>query len=170
MKIRPLIKNNKIFTIISIGFLIWLIFLVILSIFGQRTVIFYDALGQVNVSSEFSSEFSFMRYILEPFAAIAFIFEKEFTWMFLFLIFYPILRGISLFLKKRGKFALIFTGERLVDILARLRHFSLEPKRLQINYPSHDSGGKLVLIDTCLGARPGLEILTPLMGQGNFSV
>jgi len=105
MKIQPLIKKNKFFTIISIGFLIWLIFFIVLSIFGQRTVIFYDALGQVNVSSEFSSDFPLMRYILEPFAVIAFIFEKEFTWMFLFLIFYPILRGVYLLLKKRGKFS-----------------------------------------------------------------
>jgi len=105
MKIRSLIKNNKFFTIISVAFLVWLVFLVILSITGQRTVIFYDALGQVDVSSDFSSKLPLLRYITEPFAAIAFILEKEFTWMFLFLIFYPIVRGIYLYLKKRGKFS-----------------------------------------------------------------
>ncbi|MFX0106140.1 MAG: PHP domain-containing protein [Candidatus Hodarchaeota archaeon] len=104
MKIRSLIKNNKFFTLVSLAFLVWLIFLVISSIIGQRTVIFYDALGQIDVSSDFSSKLPLMRYIVEPFAAIAFIFEKEFRWMFLFLIFYPILRGIYLYLKKKGKF------------------------------------------------------------------
>ncbi|UCD01422.1 MAG: hypothetical protein JSV23_11190 [Promethearchaeota archaeon] len=105
MKIRSLIKNNKFFTIFSVAFLIWLIFLVILSIIGQKTVIFYDALGQLDVSSDFSSKLPLMRYIIEPFAAIAFIFEKEFRWMFIFLIFYPIVRGIYLFFKKKGKFS-----------------------------------------------------------------
>jgi hypothetical protein len=84
---------------------VWLVFLIILSTIGQRTVIFYDALGQVDVSSDFSSTLPLMRYIIEPFAAIAFIFEKEFTWMYLFLIFYPILRGVYLYLKKKGRFS-----------------------------------------------------------------
>jgi tRNA1Val (adenine37-N6)-methyltransferase len=81
-----------------------------------------------------------------------------------------ILKAARYLLKKRGRFALIYPGERLVDILARLRRFNLEPKKLQINYPGHYSGGKLALIETCLGARPGLEICTPLIGQGNFSI
>ncbi|MFX1347279.1 MAG: PHP domain-containing protein [Promethearchaeota archaeon] len=105
MKIRSLIKKNKFFMIISIAFLIWIIFLVILSIIGQRIIIFYDALGQMDVSLDFSSKLPLMRYIIEPFAAIAFIFEKEFRWMFLFLIFYPIIRGIYLYFKKKGKFS-----------------------------------------------------------------
>ncbi|MFX1601586.1 MAG: hypothetical protein ACFFB6_13420, partial [Promethearchaeota archaeon] len=80
-------------------------FLVVLSILGQRTVIFYDALGQVDISSEFSSELPFLRYIIEPFYTIAYVLEYEFTWMYLFLIFYPILRGIYLYLKKKGMFS-----------------------------------------------------------------
>ena len=63
MKIRSLIKNNKFFTIISVAFLVWFVFLVVLSIIGQRTVIFYDALGQADVSSDFSSKLPLMRYI-----------------------------------------------------------------------------------------------------------
>jgi len=105
MKIRSLIKNNKCFTIFSVTFLVWLVFLVVLSIVGQRTVIFYDALGQVDVSSEFSSELPLLRYFIEPFYAIAYVLEYEFTWMYLFLIFYPILRGIYLYLKRRGRFS-----------------------------------------------------------------
>ena len=105
MKIRSLIKNNKFFTIISVAFLVWFVFLVILSIIGQRTVIFYDALAQVDVSSDFSSKLPLLRYIIEPIVTIAYILIDEFTWMFLFLIFYPILRGIYLYLKKRGRFS-----------------------------------------------------------------
>jgi hypothetical protein len=105
MNIRSQIKNNKFFSIVSIGFLIWFVFLIILSIIGNKTVVFYDALSQTDVSSNYSIEYPFLRYILEPFAAIAFIIEYEFTWMFLFLIIYPIFRGIYLYLKKRGYFS-----------------------------------------------------------------
>ncbi len=105
MKIQSLIKRNKFFTIVSVVFLIWLFFLIILSISGRRTVIFYDALGQIDVSSEYSSKLSLLRYLVEPFYVINYVLEMEFTWMFLFLIFYPILRGIYLLLKKMGRFS-----------------------------------------------------------------
>ncbi len=105
MKIQSLIKKNKFFTIFSVVFLIWIVFLVILSIIGRRTVIFFDALGQVDVSSAFTSKFPLQRYFVEPFMVIGNILEYEFTWMFLFLIFYPILRGVYLYLKKKGMFS-----------------------------------------------------------------
>ena len=105
MKIRSLIKNNKFFTILSVAFLIWIVFLVILSIIGQRTILFFDALGWNDVSSEYSSKLPLLRYMIEPFYAIAYILEYEFTWMFLFLLIYPIFRGIYLYLKKRGMFS-----------------------------------------------------------------
>jgi len=104
MKLRLFIRNNKFFTIISIAFFIWFIFLVGLSIIGERTVIFYDALGQVDVSSNYTSKFPLLRYIIEPFYAIGYVLEFKFTWMFIFLMFYPILRGIYLCLKRIGLF------------------------------------------------------------------
>ena len=102
--IMNLIKKNRSFTILSVVFLIWVVFLIVLSIFGQRQVIFYDVLGQSDVSSDFLSNFPLIRYIVEPFAAIAFILEDEFRWMFIFLLTYPLIRGIYLLLKKRGFF------------------------------------------------------------------
>ncbi len=104
MNIRTFVKKNKFFTIFSIIILIWIVFLVIISIIGERTVIFFDVLGQVDVSSEFTSKFPLLRYFVEPFMVFATIFEYEFTWMFLFLIFYPILRVGYLYLKKKGMF------------------------------------------------------------------
>ncbi|MFW9818294.1 MAG: PHP domain-containing protein [Candidatus Thorarchaeota archaeon] len=97
-------KNNKLFTVLSSLFLVWLIFLLMLALTGQRNVIFYDTLGQIDVSSEFTSRYPVFRYILEPFAALAFLLKDEFTWMFIFLIFYPIFRGVYLLLKKKGFF------------------------------------------------------------------
>ncbi len=81
-----------------------------------------------------------------------------------------ILAAARALLKKKGRLAMIYPAERLVDILACMRRFNLEPKRVQINYPDLQSGAKLVLIEASLGGKPGLEILPPLVGQGNFSV
>ena len=71
-------------------------------------------------------------------------------------------------LRKRGRFALIYSSTRLADILARMRRFGLEAKKLQIIYPDLNSGAKLVLVEAILGGRPGLKIGPPIVGQGNW--
>lgn len=73
-------------------------------------------------------------------------------------------------LRDKGTLALIYPSARLVDLLARMRHFNLEPKRLQLNYPGLESGAKLALVEASSGGRPGLEISPPLIGQGDFSI
>ena len=79
-----------------------------------------------------------------------------------------ILRAATNALRKKGRLAMIYPSVRLVDILARLRKYNLEPKRVQINYPDMQSGAKLALIEATLGGKPGLEICPPLIGQGNW--
>jgi len=69
-------------------------------------------------------------------------------------------------LRKRGRLALILPSVRLFDVLFQTRRFNLEPKRVQIHYPSLHSSSKLTLIEAALGGKPGLEILPPLIGQG----
>ena len=81
-----------------------------------------------------------------------------------------ILHASRRLLRKRGRLALIYPSVRLVDVLVRMRRFNLEPKRIQINYPSLETGSKLALIEASLNGRPGVEILPPLLGQGNFSI
>ncbi len=103
MSFKSLIGKNKFFSIFTLLFSFWLLFLIILTLFSNRVVTFYDVLGQTDVSSEYSSFFPIARYFFEPFAAIAFIVEYEFTWLFLFFIFYPIFRIGYFFLKKSGK-------------------------------------------------------------------
>ena len=71
-------------------------------------------------------------------------------------------------LRKRGRFALIYSSTRFADILARMRRFSLEAKKLQIIYPDLNSGAKLVLVEAILGGRPGLKIGPPIIGQGSW--
>jgi tRNA1Val (adenine37-N6)-methyltransferase len=81
-----------------------------------------------------------------------------------------ILRAAGYLLKEKGRFALIYPAVRLTDLLVRMRRIKLEPKRIQLNYPGLDSGAKLALIEATQGGRPGVEVLPPLMGQGNFSI
>jgi tRNA1Val (adenine37-N6)-methyltransferase len=81
-----------------------------------------------------------------------------------------ILHAAKNILRKKGRLAMIYPAERLVGLVARMRRFTLEPKRIQINYPDLKSSAKLALIEASLGGRPGLEILPPLIGQGNYSV
>jgi tRNA1Val (adenine37-N6)-methyltransferase len=81
-----------------------------------------------------------------------------------------ILRATTNTLRKKGRLAMIYPTVRLVDILARLRRYNLEPKRIQINYPDLESAAKLALIESVLGGKPGVEICPPLLGQGNFGV
>ncbi len=70
-------------------------------------------------------------------------------------------------LKRKGRLAMIYPSERLAHLITRCRLFNLEPKRLQIVYPSLNSSSKLVLMEASLGGRPGVEILQPIIGQGD---
>lgn len=81
-----------------------------------------------------------------------------------------ILSAAGYLLKKKGRVALIYPAVQLADILVRLRQFNLEPKRIQLNYPGLDSAAKLALIEATQRGRPGVEVLPPLLGQGNFSI
>jgi tRNA1Val (adenine37-N6)-methyltransferase len=73
-------------------------------------------------------------------------------------------------LKKKGKLAIIYPAERLVDIMLRMRRVNLEPKRIQVIYPSLESCSKLVLVEALAGSKPGLEIAPPILGQGHFTL
>jgi len=81
-----------------------------------------------------------------------------------------ILGAAAYLLKKKGRFALIYPAVRLTDILARLRHIKLEPKRIRLNHPGLDADAKLALIEATQGGRPGVQVLPPLLGQGRFSI
>jgi tRNA1Val (adenine37-N6)-methyltransferase len=73
-------------------------------------------------------------------------------------------------LKRKGRLAMIYPAERLADLITRCRRFNLEPKKLQIVYPSLHSSAKLALMEALLGGQPGLDILEPVIGQGDPSL
>ena len=81
-----------------------------------------------------------------------------------------ILHAARHILRKKGRLAMIYPAERLAGLMSRLRRCTLEPKRIQINYPDLKSSAKLALVEAYLGGNPGLEILPPLIGQGNYAV
>lgn len=83
---------------------------------------------------------------------------------------YEIVRSAALLLAKKGRFALVYPADRMVEAFGCMRRVNLEPKRLRIHYPDLKSNAKLVLIEATLGGRPGLKILPPLLGQGDFSI
>jgi len=81
-----------------------------------------------------------------------------------------LLRAASALLTKKGRFALVYPAVRLPEVLVQMQHYNLEPKRVRIHYPDLESNAKLALIEATYGGRPGLVILPPLLGQGDFSI
>ena len=122
MTIRKFIKKNIVFSIVSIGFLIWIIFLIILSLTNRRVVIFLDALDSfpgTDVSSDYSSEIPLFRYILEPLIGAALLIGMNFEWTIPFLMIYIVSRGVFLYLKRINK----ITSEKFRYLMQLLGNF-----------------------------------------------
>lgn len=66
-------------------------------------------------------------------------------------------------MKVRGRFALVHLPERLPEILQTMAAAGLEPKRLQLVYPKTDRKAVVVLVEGVKGAKPGLDVLSPLV-------
>lgn len=80
-----------------------------------------------------------------------------------------IMRAAAWLLKRKGRFAIVYPAERLVDAVMRMRRAGMEPKRIQMVHPRLESGAKLALIEGLLGGKPGVKIKPPVFGQGKFS-
>ena len=81
-----------------------------------------------------------------------------------------VLKAARQVLKPKGRIALIYTAEQLAHVIAQMRKYQLEPKRIQVQYPSLQSRAKLILVEGVLGGRPGLHIEPPIVGQGQYSI
>jgi len=102
MSIRMRIKRNKIFSAITIIFIIWITILVLIAIFCDREVIFYDALKQKDVSSEYNSRLPLTRYFIEPIFAIALILSNSYDFIIGLFIIFLVFRTIFILGKKKG--------------------------------------------------------------------
>lgn len=74
--------------------------------------------------------------------------------------------------KYRGRFAMVHLPERLAEITLAMCQAGIEPKRLQFVYPRVDKKPNMVLIEGVRGAKPGIDVLPPLLvytPDGNYS-
>lgn len=69
----------------------------------------------------------------------------------------------SYLLRQKGRCYLIFSSERLVDLMVALRESRLEPKRLQLVYPRSKTSSKFVLIESVKASGVELKIMPPLI-------
>lgn len=66
-------------------------------------------------------------------------------------------------LKQGGRFCLIHRAERMVDVLASMRRFGLEPKELCMIVPKQGAAPKLFLCEGKKGGAAGLKIVPNLV-------
>ncbi|HWR08551.1 tRNA1(Val) (adenine(37)-N6)-methyltransferase [Sporomusa sp.] len=65
--------------------------------------------------------------------------------------------------KYRGRFAMVHLPERLAEITLAMCAAGIEPKRLQLVYPAAGKKPNMLLIEGVRGARPGIDVLPPLI-------
>lgn len=61
-----------------------------------------------------------------------------------------------------GRFAVIYTAERIADLLISLRSSGIEPKSLQTVHSKPNDPARLILVSGIKGSRPGTTIMEPL--------
>ena len=66
-------------------------------------------------------------------------------------------------LEDRGRFYLVHRPFRLVELMATLTKYKLEPKRMQLVYPYIDKEPNMVLIEACKGGNSRIQIERPLV-------
>ena len=62
-------------------------------------------------------------------------------------------------LKNGGRFALCHRPERMCDVLWAMRHYGMEPKRLQLCAHSPSHSPSLMLVEGIRQGKPGLTVL-----------
>ncbi len=66
-------------------------------------------------------------------------------------------------LRTSGRFVMIYTAERMTDILYQMRVDCIEPKFIRMIHSNRDTEARLVLVEGVKGGRPGLKIAPPLI-------
>jgi tRNA1Val (adenine37-N6)-methyltransferase len=75
-------------------------------------------------------------------------------------------------LRSSGKFVMIYSAERLTDVITQMRSGGIEPKILRIVHSHAHSEANLVLFGGIKGGRPGIKIAAPLViyqENGNYT-
>lgn len=77
-----------------------------------------------------------------------------------------ILRESMRLLQDKGKFYMIHRPFRLTEIMIKMSHYKIEPKRLQFIHPYIDKEPVLVLIEGVRGARSRVTVEPPIIIYG----
>ena len=70
-------------------------------------------------------------------------------------------------LRTAGKLVVIYSAERLTDLLVQLRAVRIEPKFIRFIHSGQESEAKLVLLKGVRAANPGLKVGAPLVMYGD---
>ncbi len=65
-------------------------------------------------------------------------------------------------LRTSGRFVMIYSAERFVDIISQMRSAGIEPKFFRMINSKRDAEAKLILLEGVKGGRPGIKIGPPL--------
>lgn len=65
-------------------------------------------------------------------------------------------------LKDKGTLFMVHRAERLVDIMAEMRKYKMEPKRIRFVYSNETSDSKLVMIEAVKNGKSSVKIEKPL--------
>ena len=69
----------------------------------------------------------------------------------------------SRLLRTGGRFAVVYTSDRTVDLLCGMRAVGIEPKRCRMVHSKQPESARLVLVEGIKGARPGIHVAEPLV-------
>jgi len=75
-------------------------------------------------------------------------------------------------LKPSGRFVVVYSAERAIDLIVNMRTFKLEPKRLRLIHPKQGSQAILAVVEGIKYGNPGLEVDFPLIiyeSEGRYS-
>ncbi len=76
---------------------------------------------------------------------------------------YDVVETCRRMLRVSGRCVMIYTAERLTDILTHMRSAGIEPKSIRMIHSGQLTAAKLILIEGKKGGRPGLKIGPPLI-------
>lgn len=77
-----------------------------------------------------------------------------------------VIRICSRLVKQKGKVALVHRPERLADIFSTMKKYRIEPKRMQLVYPTEDKDANIVLVEGIKDGKKGLKCLPPIIVYG----
>jgi tRNA1(Val) A37 N6-methylase TrmN6 len=76
---------------------------------------------------------------------------------------HDVIRTAHSMLRTSGRLVIVYSAERITDILSQMRDFGIEPKWIRMIHSEKNTNAKLMLIEGKKGARPALKIGPPLI-------